>query len=118
MGFRAWLVGLFLASAAGYVLTVLTAPAGTDHDPFDSPLLLPALAVLAVLCGFAGWQVPSAGFWWGVVVAVPYLVGLWAQSTFSQGPDASFAALGYLILVFLLVVPWLTGVVASIARRR
>jgi hypothetical protein len=118
MGFRAWLVGLLLASAAGYGVTVLTAPASTGHDPFDSPLLLPAIAVLGVLCGVAGWQEPRGGFWWGVVVAVPYLVGLWVQSTFFPGEGASLVLLGYAILVFLLLVPWLAGVVASLARRR
>lgn len=117
-GFRAWLVGLFLASVAGYLLTVLTAPADTGRDPFDSPLLLPAIAVLGVLCGLAGWHEPRGGFWWGVVIAVPYLVGLWVQSTFFPGKGADFVVLGYAILVCLLLVPWLAGVIASVARRR
>jgi hypothetical protein len=117
-GSRTWLVTLLVAAVAGYVLTVLTAPAGSGHDPFDSPVLLPAIGVLAVLCGVAGWYVPRAGGWWGVVVAVPYLVGVLLQFAFSAGDDASFAVLGVAILVFLLLVPWLAGVLAAVARRR
>lgn len=116
-GFRRWFVGLFLASVAGFVLTVLTAPASTDHDPFDSPLLLPVIAVLAVLCGLAGWREPRGGFWWGVVVAVPYLVGLWAQSTFFPGEGASFVVLGFVILVLLFLVPWMAGAITGYVRR-
>lgn len=117
-GFRTWLGWLLVASTAGYVATVFTAPAGSGRDPFDSPLLLPGIGVLAVLCGLAGWYVPRAGLLWGVVVAVPYVVGLLVQTVVRDSDDASFAVLGFVILAVLLVVPWLAGVITSIAGRR
>jgi hypothetical protein len=116
--FWTWLVWLLVASTVGYVATVLTAPAGSGYDPFDSPLLLPAIGVLAVLCGMAGWYVPRAGLLWGVVVAVPYVGGLLVQLAVQDGGGASFAMLGFGILAFLLVVPWLAGILTSVVARR
>jgi hypothetical protein len=118
MSVRAWFAGV-VAAAAGYVATVLTAPEASGHDPFDSPVLLPAIGALAVLCGLAGWFAPRGGPWWGVVVAAVYLVGVSLQFAFSSGDDASFAALGIAVLLVLLVVPWLAGlIVGSVAKRR
>lgn len=118
MAFRVWFACLVVASVVGYVVTVLTAPAGSGNDPFDSPVLLPAIAVFAVLCGVAGWVVPRAGLWWGVVVAVPYLAGVLIQIAIQPNEGASFAALGVVFLVVLLLVPWLVGALASVASRR
>jgi hypothetical protein len=116
MAFRVWFACLVVASVVGYVVTVLTASADSGHDLFDSPVLLPSITVLAVMCGFAGWAVPRAGPWWGVVVAVPYLAGLLTQ--IAIGPDSAFAVLGVAILVILLLAPWLAGVIGSVASRR
>lgn len=118
MSFRAWFAVLALAAAVGYVATVLTAPSGSGNDPFDSPVLLPAIGVLAVLCGLAGWSVPRGGPWWGVVVAVVYLVGVTVRFFLRPAEDGSFAALGVVILLVLLLVPWLAGMVAGIIARR
>jgi putative membrane protein (TIGR04086 family) len=116
--FRAWFVLLFLASVAGFVLTVLTAPADTGNDPFDSPVLLHVIAVLAVCCGFAGWHVPGAGWLWGVVVAVPYFVGVLSLIAVQDDGDTAFLPLGLVILAALMAVPWLAGVLAAIGGRR
>lgn len=118
MTFRVWFTALFLASIAGYVITVLTAPEASGNDPFDSPILLQVLAVLTVMCAFAGWQVPRAGWWWGVVVAVPYFAGVLLQVAFDPNVETTFLALGLAILFMLLLVPWLAGVVAGLLSRR
>jgi hypothetical protein len=108
--FVTWLVVILAAATAGVVATTLT-----DHglDIFESPLLMPAVGVLAVLCALAGWSVPAAGLLWGLVALVPYVLGF----LLSTGGDAGLAPVGLILLVALMAVPWLFGVVTSIARR-
>jgi hypothetical protein len=108
--FATWLVTILAVSTVGFVATTLT-----DHglDIFESPLLMPTVGVLAVLCGFAGWAVPAAGVLWGLVALVPYVLGF----LLSPGGDAGLAPVGLIFLVVIMVVPWLFGLVASIARR-
>jgi hypothetical protein len=117
MVFRVWFAALLLASIVGYVTTVLTAPAG-GNDPFDSPVLLPAITVLTVMCAFAGWAVPRAGPLWGVVVAVPYFGGVLLQVAFDPDAETTFLALGLAILAVLMLAPWLAGTIAGIVARR
>jgi predicted Abi (CAAX) family protease len=108
--FTKWLVAILVTATAGIVATALT---DRGMDVFESPLLVPTAGVLAVLCALAGWAVPAAGLLWGVVALVPYVVGF----LLTTNGDEGLAPVGLILLVALMAVPWLFGVVASIARR-
>jgi hypothetical protein len=112
-----WVAGLLVASTAFFVVTVLTAPADSGHDPFDSPVFLPSIGGLAVLCGFAGWFAPRARLLWGLVVAVPYLAGYALYTVLYQSIGASFGPLWLIFLLVPMVVPWLFGLIAGVARQ-
>lgn len=111
-----WLVVLLVAATVGIVVTIAAAPAEVDHDLFDSPVLVPSIAALTVLCGFAGWFVPAGAPYWGLVVAVPYFAGFLIQV--NQGSaDSSFAGIGFGFLLVGLLVPWGIGLAVGVSRR-
>lgn len=115
--FATWFVALLVAATVGIVVTIVAAPAELGHDLFDSPLLVPSIGVLAVLCGFAGWFVPAGAPYWGLAVAAPYFVGFFIQV--GQGPagDASFAPVGLVLLFVGMLVPWGVGFAVGVSRR-
>jgi hypothetical protein len=114
----AWTLVLTAAGTAGITVTAVTTPPSANGDVFESPLLLPSFAILAVLCGLAGWFSPAAGRYWGLAATGPYLIGFWVQvARHPAAPDADFSPLGFILLLILAAVPWGIGYATSAIRR-
>jgi hypothetical protein len=118
----AWGLVLVAGGCAGAVASMLTS-AGTRYgepDPFDSPYLVITFLALVPLTGAAGWFIPEAGRWWGIVAAGPHYVAfavfvVWALF---EGLNPSLAPVGFMFLVVLSLPPWGAGLAAAWLRRR
>jgi hypothetical protein len=113
--FLVWLVLLVGTAVAGVYLTVVTIPPG--QDLFESPMLEPAICVLALPAALAGWFVPHAAPFWGLAIVPPYLVGFWLswQTHPSVGADLSF--IGFFFLFGMVLVPTGCALAAGLTRR-
>lgn len=111
-----WLIVVGVASVLGAVATFGTTPA--REDLFDSPALVPTLAILTVLCGFAGGFVPRWGPIWGLVPVLPYLGALAVQVNDPATIGGEFAPIGFGLLLVVLGVPWLAGFTVALARKQ
>lgn len=105
------LICVTLASVGGAILTRTMADTG---KLFDSPALIPTLAIITGLIAVAGWFAPAAGPYLGLAPVVPYLFALYMD------PPAIGASLGPVAALFLLLglaIPWWFGFCASIIRK-
>ncbi|MFD1539546.1 hypothetical protein [Nonomuraea guangzhouensis] len=117
----AWALILVIAGSVAVALCIATAPvasADAPRDFFDSPFLLPAFLVLAVLAGLAGWFVPQVGVLWGLVAAAPFYVSF-APAVIKELREGGQGLwpVGLLFLVGLTLIPVAAALTTSLVVR-
>jgi hypothetical protein len=113
--FVAWLVALVCASVFGVLLSIATVPDG--QDLFETPVLYLSIFALAIPCAFAGWFVPRAAPYWGLVIAPPYLLGFGWMTTAHPAIGADLSVFGLLFLLLMMIVPAGFALATGLSRR-
>lgn len=116
-----WAVILLVAGSLAVALCVVTAPVASPDAPrdfFDSPYLLPAFLVLAVVAGLAGWFVPQVGVLWGLPAAAPFYVSF-APAVIKELREGGQGLwpVGLLFLVGLTLIPLVAALTTSLVVR-
>jgi len=116
-----WALILVITGSAAVALCVATSPvasADAPRDFFDSPYLLPAFLVLAVLAGLSGWFVPQVGVLWGLVGAAPFYV-FFAPAVIKELREGGQGLwpVGLLYLVGLTLIPLVAALTTSLVAR-
>ena len=101
--FLVWLVLVLGAAVVGVFLTVVTTPPG--QDMFETSVLYLSIAVLSVPCALAGWYVPHAAPYWGLVIAPPYVIGFLVTAYDEPVIGADLSFIGFFFMMGMLVVP-------------
>jgi hypothetical protein len=107
------------AGAAASILTAPVAVTGTP-DPMDSPYLAVAILALVPLTAVAGWCIPQAAPWWGIVATGPHHLAFIVLVVVSaaEGLNPALAPIGFMTLVVLSLPPWAAGVAGAVLRGR
>ncbi|WP_433509404.1 hypothetical protein ACQP2T_36285 [Nonomuraea sp. CA-143628] len=116
-----WALVLVVVGAVAVALCVATSPVASAEAPrefFDSPFLLPAFLVLAVLAGLAGWFAPQVGFLWGLLAAAPFYV-YFASGVVRELREGGQGLwpVGLLYLVGLTLIPLIAALATSLVAR-
>ncbi|MEV6156401.1 hypothetical protein AB0L53_39255 [Nonomuraea sp. NPDC052129] len=116
-----WALVLVVVGAVAVALCVATSPVASAEAPrefFDSPFLLPAFLVLAVLAGLAGWFAPQVGLLWGPLAAAPFYV-YFASGVVRElrGGGQGLWPVGLLYLVGLTLIPLIAALATSLVAR-